>query len=76
MLYTNSLPSRPSTVGESSCKVSRHFRLSVHCIRRVPIWVGGGARGGKDGDSIFLNRKVYGCIRPSYGPHKPLDRLK
>jgi len=25
-LYTNSLPSKPSTVQESSCQISRHFR--------------------------------------------------
>ena len=45
--YTNSLPSRPSTVEESSCQVSHHldsFLLGVDCIRCVPTWVGGGGR--------------------------------
>jgi len=56
--YTNSLPSRPSTVEESSGQVSCHFRLGVDPIRRVPTWVGGGGGGRQDGCFKFLKRKV------------------
>jgi len=78
--YTNSLPSRPPTVEESSCQVSHYFREFFYSMLTVSGvfqhgWVVG-AGGGQDGDFKVLKGKVYGCIRPSYGPHKPLNWLK
>ena len=54
--YTNSLPSRPSTVEESSCQVSHHFRWFFYSVFAVSgVFQHGWVVGPEAGRTVILN---------------------